>query len=327
MENILQITIDMELSGRMTQLPDSQKIFGALMYYFAECNSPQWVEEFVNWVKSGEGYVTVSDMLPQHYFPVPQAYLAEQIGWMESSKQIYKEIKKRQFVTKAKLEEIINEPSKAGDIYPYIRIVDSQKVHAAIESFRYDLPGLDPNVYSIPESYALEVVEKSCEDRPCPIKRFQFYMTIKKGDRSKALLDALYAALTSKRLFFLGPRASQGLNIFCVKDIKLEECKDEWKQGFCLNMGMLLPDRINIQKSYIKLFTSQRRPYNRDDGWDKNEVKKFISFIQSGSIVWISEGRRNTGRCITSPFDEKAIVFGNAYLLPISVKEAFNEKI
>lgn len=327
MENVLQITVDMELTGRMTQLPDSQKIFGALMYCLAESNSPERAGEFVKWVKKGEGCFTLSDMLPQSCYPVPQVYLTEQIGSGNNSKEVYKEIKKRQFVPKAQLQEIMDEPSKAKDIYPYIKIQDSQKIHAAIESLRLDLPGLDPNVYSIPESYVLKVDNKECEEKPCPVKSFQFHMTVKKEDKSRELLQSFYEARDSKRLFFLGPRASQGLNTFFIKEISTQEHRADLRQGWCLNMGMLLPDRINVQKSYIKLFTSRRFPYNREGGWDKNEVKKFISFIQAGSIVWVSEGRKNAGRSLTSPFDDNAIVFGNAFLLPVSVKEAANEQI
>lgn len=50
---MISYKINMKLSGRMTQLPDSQKIFGALIYFYAEKTSEKQAEEFVSGVKEG----------------------------------------------------------------------------------------------------------------------------------------------------------------------------------------------------------------------------------------------------------------------------------
>ena len=39
MENIVVYKVDLERKGRITQLPDSQKIFGTLIYQYLNRNS------------------------------------------------------------------------------------------------------------------------------------------------------------------------------------------------------------------------------------------------------------------------------------------------
>lgn len=326
--------INMRLTGRMTQLPDSQKIFGALVYFYAEKASPEKAGDFVAAVKEGSVLFALSDMMPAGYVPVPQVYLMERAkpvaGYREnkSEKEIYKEIKKRQFLKREQLETWLENPEAIGKAYPYVKICSSQRIHAAIDSLQYDLPGLDPNVYSLPEIQLVEIKEAGQKDKErLPFADFQFYIRTTPNSAGNELVELLKEAQIEQRFFFLGPRASQGLNTFLVEAVNQESHETERLADKYLNMGMLLPDKINLQESYVKLFTSQRRPYNRVEGWNEQEEKMFISFIQAGSVVEVSGELRLAGKSIPSPFEEKAIVFGNAYLLPCLAKEAENEPV
>lgn len=92
--------IGMELSGRLTQLPDSQKLFGALMYLYSDLNSAEQATSLVLDIKKGNIFCALSDLLPVGYLPMPQSYLldrAEALAQGEAAdkgKAVYKAIKK-----------------------------------------------------------------------------------------------------------------------------------------------------------------------------------------------------------------------------------------
>jgi hypothetical protein len=90
---------------------------------------------------------------------------------------------------------------------------------------------------------------------------------------------------------------------------------------------MLLPRNIDYSKSSLKLFTSERRPFNPKIGWDESMKGHFISFIDSGSVVYVNDSIKTAGGCVPSPFHPKEIVpkeivFGRAYLYPLAGLEA-----
>lgn len=320
---MISYKINMKLSGRMTQLPDSQKIFGALIYFYAEKTSEKQAEEFVSGVKEGRIFFTLSNMMPAEYLPVPQVYLTDMLkavdegGDGSNGKEAYSAIKNRHFVKRDQLKAMTENPYKTDEIYPYVKICDSQTIHAAIDSLRFDMPGLDSDLYSLPETHLVLHTKGQKENEGILLTEFQFYLCTEENSAGITMIRLLMDAQREQRPFFLGPRASQGMNTFYVEAVGEEEQEAYDSGGKYLNMGMLLPDKINLPESYIKLFTSQRCPYNRIEGWDKQEAKRFISFIQAGSIVAVFGDVRQAGKSISSPFDERAIVFGNAYLLPV----------
>lgn len=322
MAEIHTYEVRMELSGRMTQLPDSQKLFGALMHLYSEHTSTEKVTEFVQSVNNKGCYCALSDMLPVGYLPAPQSYLLEDIrkNNAEECKRIYKEVKKREYIKQEQFQEIMKKKDSWKEImglYPYIRIQYSQQIHAVIDSLHYGVQGLNPNLYSVPEATVLEVKKnKSEHEQSSPVKEFCFYLSIEQSENEKEIKEALESAHNRQKTFFLGPRASQGLNIFTIKEIKNIKNSFDKIVNYYLNLGMLLPDRINWEDSYLSYFTSERRPYHNPEGWDKKQVQKFISFIKAGSIIFISEDCKQAGGCISIP-DSNTIIFGNSLLYPI----------
>lgn len=316
--------IDMALTGRLTQFPDSQKIFGALIYLYAERYSSDRASQFVSKIRDEQVHLSLSNMLPRGYFPVPQTFLLDQLTKQsahnsdkQEGKKRYKAIKERSFVKIRDIRSLLADPDRAVNLFPYVEIQTSQQIHAAIDSIRYDLPGLDPNVYSVPE---VHVIENNSEENYERMTKFSFYLCADQSPESVELLEALQEAHERKRRFFMGPRASQGFNTFVVESLHSESLDSAEQTNTFLNMGMLLPQDIDFAQSSLKLFTSERRPYDPEGGWETNTARKFISFIDAGSIIYTSQGRKKAGCSIPSPFHRsRDIVFGNAFLWPIEL--------
>lgn len=311
--------ISMKRIGRMTQLPDSQKIFGALIYMYAEQTSDAQATKLVHAVKDKRLIFSLSNLMPKGYLPVPKSYLLEQATNMKAGgKAHYQAVKRCSFIKSEQLEDLLKNPQLLKELSPYVRIDESQEIHAAIDSVSYQLPGLDPNLYSVPEITVLEV-DRDKRDRV--IDNYCFYLTIEANDLGKSFVKALKKAYEQDRMFFLGPRVSQGMNIYRIKNICTENTGQEkhpQASAYYLNLGMLLPEDINYQASFIDTFTSVRLPYKRPEGWDQTLKKTYISYISAGSILLTENGPQAAGKSISSEYDkERAIVFGNAMLYPI----------
>lgn len=326
MEDTMVYKVHMNLSGRMTQLPDSQKLFGALMYLLSESETPKAASAFTFGIKNKEFYFALSDVIPLGYLPSPQVYLQEKTAnqSLESegnTKALYNAIKKKRFIKEEQWDQVFRKPDSLLKLYPYVTIDVSGQIHASIDSLQYHLPGLNPNLYAVSEALALEMKEKEDNARAKrPVKDFYFYMAMEKCAANDKLREVLDRAFLGKRPFFLGPGRSQGLNLFTIQDITLSPISLKKKAKSYLNMGMLLPQKIDFRRSYIKLFTSERRPFCRQEGWNRDCRKQFISFIEKGSILYLKEGIEKAGESKMIPselFENGSIVFGNAFLYPL----------
>lgn len=79
MEEIRTYKVGMKLKGRLTQLPDSQKIFGALTYLLGEYTTSENAGSFVADVKERKVFCSLSDMLPEGFLPVPQTWFLDRV--------------------------------------------------------------------------------------------------------------------------------------------------------------------------------------------------------------------------------------------------------
>lgn len=320
--------IILKTAGAITQIPDSQKIFGALVTMFAKARGNEKATELVNSVYNKEIHLALSSITPLDYFPMPQDYIVDMMAKNllegENLKKRRKEVKRRAFVRIEDLERVLQNPEKCAEIYPYIKQSDEQQLRASVESVKYGIEGLETKLYTVPV-LKLQEVNKCKEEKETvdSVSEFCFYL---QGDESEAvtlLLDIVEELLESGTSLILGKRASQGLNkyqVTAVKPIKLSDTK------YYLNLGMLLPDKINFNDSTLKLFTSERRPFSMPGGWNQNCEKYFISFIDSGSVISLQNGVEQAGKCVPSPFNaSRDIVFGNAFLYPIVLKKGEEE--
>lgn len=316
--------IDLDLVGEMTQIPDSQKLFGALIHRISSVYNAEQTTQLVKKVQDGTMPLALSNVLPRDYFPVPHALLLDRMdAENQSSKAEYEALKKRAYVKKEQLITIMQGLQSVDQLYPYVYTESAQQIHASLDSKRYNLPGLDPNLYSVPGIVVNQVISQNQTEI---VRKFTFYLALSDvaSDEPNGahIFDLLKLELDRSGTFILGPRASQGLNTFVVTGIQEERKVVPNQGGLFLNLGMLLPKRINFAKSSLKLFTSERRPYNPLGGWEEGQHQgKFISFIEAGSIVHAPEGIAGAAQSVESPFFSRDTVFGNALLYPLCIEE------
>lgn len=315
--------IVLKSTGAITQLPDSQKLFGALITAFAEANGNDKAAELVKAVIDKKMHLALSNVNPLDYFPMPQDYVVDMLAKTVTDGENLKEkraaVKERAYVKLEDLKRVIENPGKGGEIYPYIRQIDGQQLRASMESVKYGIQGLETKLYTVP---TLKLAERKCtEDKETarPVSQFCFYLQMDESELGTAILGLIEELLQSGTSLILGKRASQGLNKYHVTAVEGIELSNE----VCyLNLGMLLPGKIDFGNSILKLFTSERRPFTMQGGWNQERGKYFISFVAAGSVIALTDGIEQAGKCIPSPFNKsRDIVFGNAFLYPISLRK------
>ncbi len=310
--------ISLTSTGTLTQLPDSQKLFGALVYLFSDEYGKDKADKFVQDVRNKTLYLSLSNVLPEGYIPTPVDYLVDKLHDIYKNKELdFKKarshIKQRNYISYSSLLDILKHPLNAEKTDQYVKITQRQQMRASIESARWDIAGLDSNLYSVPYLVPLEFNKEHPQGRV--MTRFQFYLKADENALDSGICALIEKAVSSNRTIMLGKRASQGLNVFQFTEI--EKCRiDSNSKNLFLNMGMLLPDQINYKESTLKLFTSERRPFEMTGGWDSGFQRQYISFIEEGSVISSSEPTK-AGKSIQSPFDTDNIVFGNAFLYPM----------
>jgi len=311
-------SVELKALGEISQLPDSQKLFGALVYFLKQNGrNENHVSSFVKRIKDRDIYLSLSNLMPNGYLPVPKSYLESRAKNPQSDdgKAVYHALKKRDFATKEWIAnyqneyETISEASKADD---YISLKVAQQVHINTDG-RDENTGETKNlVFSVQRT----ILKYNHEDKY--FGECQFYI---RCENSCEIIDLLKANLGY--IFTLGKRSSQGYNLF--KLIRVSE-RGDIEQLYTdsintyLNLGMLLPHEINFidPNSFLDLFSSERRTFSSDKWNDSVNRGYFISFIAAGSIV-VTDSVMTAGKCVLAPGGrgkDGEIAFGNAFLLP-----------
>lgn len=308
-------------SGNLTQIPDSQKIFGALTYMFSEQYGSQETTELTRDILKQEISIRLSDALPTGYLPVPQEYLVDCLSEGELTKEMRAAIKERKYIAFNSLQNVLDKPSDSTNILPYVSIRNGQQPRSSIESLKYELPELESKLYSVPTIRVIGYTSNSNDiDAGKIVKEYDFYLQIDNNKYTTKYLEMLEMAVKENQTIILGKRASQGLNVFQFQGIEELELPKEYTKDY-LNLGMMLPNSIEFMYSTLKLFTSERRPYDVPGGWVKSSNRKFISFISQGSVIH-TDNFDSAVKCIPSCFNSsRDIVFGNAFLYPIYLPE------
>jgi len=313
--------------GRITQLLDSQKIFGAMMHLLTNHGKAQVATDLVESIHSGKRLFMVSSLMPEGYISTPY--------YETKSKEDYKALKSKIFLP----ADNINEKEKILYSNNYIKIQTGQVAQYRISNEFYETPGQDNDLFSVP---VIRVINNQTN---CEVPDYYFYLTVRQeDDLFKELLSCIKAM--RGECFLYGQRASQGYNTYETSDIKPVELP--WEEAKCfLNLGIFLPQKcqfehlndgsrkkryykgINYQESNLKLFTSNRKPYQYNHSkYIENE--DFISFIDVGSIICLNENKGgvkdkvkqlcNAGKSVVPPYsndNEKRIVFGHSFLYPL----------
>ena len=136
---------------------------------------------------------------------------------------------------------------------------------------------------------------------------FCFYLGADKGEKMEQLIQIIKSTGTGTVILF-GCPPSQGMNTFVIKDIAAASRKSESNAVRYLNLGMLLPDKIDFNKSYLKIFTSERRPFSYAGRMGKGCLRTSGQFYPTGKHHIPSWDPGSAGKCIQSVFDENAIL-------------------
>lgn len=114
----------LKLTGPITQVPDSQKLFGALMYMFAEKYGDERAADLASAVRNKEIHLALSNIMPEGYLPAPKDYLMDHISKKnnraEALKKKHAAIKIRSYIKSQELEHVLAEPESSEFLFPYV---------------------------------------------------------------------------------------------------------------------------------------------------------------------------------------------------------------
>ncbi|MCL2164064.1 MAG: hypothetical protein FWH55_06650 [Oscillospiraceae bacterium] len=306
----------------MSQVPDSQKLFGAMIYLLADRTGKSAATGFLGKIKAQEIDFALSSVLPKGFLPTPKAYLlreSQRGADANKEKAAYENIKEFDYLSEAQIKELVHNPKKLYgeiicDTIDHIHLETNQQVH--VNTLNQN--GGDNLIFSVQQTV--------CAHGDEAIKEFEFFLRTDDHVIPNLLEEQLH------HVFHLGKRSSQGYNLFELTGFVPITVKTpvNSKHSF-LNLGMLLPGQIEYNApTALTLFSSERRPYaGKETGWIKAEnCGHFISFIAPGSVIVLPQAKgsweerlQKVGKSIDAPTaSEGEIVFGNAFLYPLEVK-------
>lgn len=323
--------IHLKLLGSMTQMPDSQKLFGALVYLFAQTYGQEKTAELVQAVLHQELHLALSNVLPKGYLPMPQDYFIDELAKINDAnadrKKMRSGIKERNYIETSQLAQLLENSDRPETVFPYIKLETRQQLRTTINGSPDETSGIENNLYSVPFTYPVKIQKTGDLTKEKIVSDFCFYVQTESQGVGHSFIEMLNAAVSRQQILILGKRASQGLNTyeFC-KILQNEKCSAAKGENYFLNTGMLLPNHIDLSQGWLNLFTSERRPFQMPGGWHQQGTKYFISFISEGSVVYGPNGLERAGRCLQSPYNkERDVVFGNAFLYPITIPKRRTE--
>ena len=298
--------INLKVASDITSFPDSQKIFGWLIYQIKKYESEENITKLVNNIYEKKIKCMISNVLPKGFIPMHKEYVIDKFG--DKSKEIYEKIKKIDFIKKEDMKKILNNEVELKNFKDYLRQKQSYIQKFRLENQFHNLAGLENKAYTVP---IVKIINESTEEIVT-----DFIIMIKTdSDMIIKWLENIKNAQENEgndEEVYLGPKGSQGYNRFIRGKVEIKEEKNSEKANFYLNVGMLLPNSINYKKSYIDLHISDRKAFEITE-----EAKKVIGFINVGSVIY-SEGENfNIGKSIQNKYNilyKNAIVFGNSYL-------------
>ena len=309
--------------GRITQLPDSQKIFGAITYLLSNHLEQEQVSRFVSEISNNKCIFMVSNLIPKGYLPTPYGDIEN------GDKKIYQEIKRKRFIPEESLKKSIRSIDK------FVKVEENQDAKYRISNEFFDMPGLKNDLFSIPTVKLLEVIQRSSKMKIIQeMMNFDFYLAFdEENEITTKLLGILRQLESDKEIFLYGQKASHGYNTYQIDEIN-HIVDLAWEKPECfLNIGMFLPNEknqvIDYPSSKLKIFTSERRPYQMGVGQGRfDRDNNFISFIEAGSVIKLESNSgdlildklKQVGKSVNSPYqigNEKRIVFGQSFLYPL----------
>ena len=278
--------------GRIIQLPDSQKIYGAILHYLNDKGDLSGIEKIL------DSKLYISNVFPMEVLPNIYIWGEEYTSSIddkmyEFSNNDYKDYKSKKYIT-----------------------LGSKKIEVE-ETFR-DMNNTEEIVKGSGGVFSQNIInyKKEEDGKKEIINDFEFYFRCDSQDLS----NTISTIIKEMKVLKLGKRSTRGMNLYEVIEIERLDIQDS--SECYLNLGMLGMNNlefIDMEKSKLKIYTSKRKGYVE---WKKELI---VQYIGEGSVICLKDNDINNLKSnIQIDGEEGRRVYTGGFLLPLRKKNRGN---
>ena len=278
--------------GRIIQLPDSQKIYGAILHYLNDKGDLSGIEKIL------DSKLYISNVFPMEV--LPNIYI-----WGEEYTSSIDD----------KMYEFSNNDHKNYKSKKYITL-GSKKIEVE-ETFR-DMNNTEEIVKGSGGVFSQNIInyKKEEDGKKEIINDFEFYFRCDSQDLS----NTISTIIKEMKVLKLGKRSTRGMNLYEVIEIERLDIQDS--SECYLNLGMLGMNNlefIDMEKSKLKIYTSKRKGYVE---WKKELI---VQYIGEGSVICLKDNNiKNLKSNIQIDGEEGRRLYTGGFLLPLRKKNRGN---
>ena len=274
--------------GRIIQLPDSQKIYGAILHYLNDKSDLSVIEKIL------DSKLYISNVFPMEVLPNIYIWGEEYTSSIddkmyEFSNKDYKDYKSKKYIT-----------------------LGSKKIEVE-ETFR-DMNNTEEIVKGSGGVFSQNIInyKKEEDGKKEIINDFEFYFRCDSQDLS----NTISTIIKEMKVLKLGKRSTRGMNLYEVIEIERLDIQDS--SECYLNLGMLGMNNlefIDMEKSKLKIYTSKRKGYVE---WKKELI---VQYIGEGSVICLKDNDINNLKSnIQIDGEEGRRLYTGGFLLPLRKK-------
>jgi hypothetical protein len=278
--------------GRIIQLPDSQKIYGAILHYLNDKSDLSVIEKIL------DSKLYISNVFPMEVLPNIYIWGEEYTSSIddkmyEFSNKDYKDYKSKKYIT-----------------------LGSKKIEVE-ETFR-DMNNTEEIVKGSGGVFSQNIInyKKEEDGKKEIINDFEFYFRCDSQDLS----NTISTIIKEMKVLKLGKRSTRGMNLYEVIEIERLDIQDS--SECYLNLGMLGMNNlefIDMEKSKLKIYTSKRKGYVK---WKKELI---VQYIGEGSVICLKDNNINNLKSnIQIDGEEGRRLYTGGFLLPLRKKNRGN---
>ena len=278
--------------GRIIQLPDSQKIYGAILHYLNDKGDLSGIEKIL------DSKLYISNVFPMEVLPNIYIWGEEYTSSIddkmyEFSNNDYKNYKSKKYIT-----------------------LGSKKIEVE-ETFR-DMNNTEEIVKGSGGVFSQNIInyKKEEDGKKEIINDFEFYFRCDSQDLS----NTISTIIKEMKVLKLGKRSTRGMNLYEVIEIERLDIQDS--SECYLNLGMLGMNNlefIDMEKSKLKIYTSKRKGYVE---WKKELI---VQYIGEGSVICLKDNNINNLKSnIQIDGEEGRRLYTGGFLLPLRKKNRGN---
>ena len=278
--------------GRIIQLPDSQKIYGAILHYLNDKGDLSGIEKIL------DSKLYISNVFPMEVLPNIYIWGEEYTSSIddkmyEFSNNDYKNYKSKKYIT-----------------------LGSKKIEVE-ETFR-DMNNTEEIVKGSGGVFSQNIInyKKEEDGKKEIINDFEFYFRCDSQDLS----NTISTIIKEMKVLKLGKRSTRGMNLYEIIEIERLDIQDS--SECYLNLGMLGMNNlefIDMEKSKLKIYTSKRKGYVE---WKKELI---VQYIGEGSVICLKDNNiKNLKSNIQIDGEEGRRLYTGGFLLPLRKKNRGN---